>query len=98
MARVRVCASFARSRFRSHILPHFPVKVDYGESFHFCDDPVCPDPRPEAVKHLAVRTGLDSEPPRAARTPAGHLRGPGLPGDEDDRRGGEGRPAFRDMG
>ena len=22
----------------------FSVKVDYGESQHFCDDPVCPDP------------------------------------------------------
>ena len=23
---------------------HFPMKDDYGESRHFCDDPVCPDP------------------------------------------------------
>ena len=22
----------------------FPMKVDYGASQHFCDDPVCPDP------------------------------------------------------
>ena len=23
---------------------HLAMKVDYGESRHFCDDPVCPDP------------------------------------------------------
>ena len=27
-----------------------PVKVDYGEVRHSCDDPVCPEPRPEAAE------------------------------------------------
>ena len=27
-----------------HMLPHFPLNVDYGESRHLCDDPGCPDP------------------------------------------------------
>ena len=41
--------------------PHAPVKVHQGGSWHFCDDPVCPDPvwkLPKRLWYLSPR-GLD---------------------------------------
>ena len=32
--------------------PHCPVKVHKGESRHFCNDPVCPDPVWKPVTHV----------------------------------------------
>ena len=34
------------------------MKVHQGESRHFCDDPVCPDPRLEAFHLPLLRDGL----------------------------------------
>ena len=38
----------------AHMSPHLPTTVDYGESRHFCDDPVCPDPIWKLPKKGAV--------------------------------------------
>ena len=71
-----VCFKCAHVDTCCHILPHFLRKVDYGESRHFCDDPVCPDPRLEAVKgrgggagRARVATGILCRLTAETRTP-----------------------------
>jgi len=49
-------------------LPHFPMEVDYGESRHFCDDPVCPDP----VRKLSMKSSHDMSRPPSQRSDVLH--------------------------
>ena len=70
--------------FGAHMLPHclryvatlclhFPVKVNEGESWHFCDDPVCPDPvgkLPTDARARGPRQGNIRRGPRVVSEPA----------------------------
>ena len=71
-----------------HILSHFPMNVDYGKLWHFCDGPVSPA-RLEALSEASsprrseARRGPPALLPRAGRRPprdAGVPRAAGEPG------------------